>query len=539
MRSFISRFSPWIAAVACILAIEACFDYKFNPSRADRSNFVSYGQENNFAADQMEEIIYQKLRMEIIPKPDFLQVGDSSGFFGIIPEVVEQYLSGMKYLNASCCATQGFNGYLALLRFNLRRLPSVKYMVVYSGILAAFPGPLQWRDAPKTLDVGFAIKTMGAKMETTLTPPWDLFALPTNSLRKEVLQQTFLSQAAQNYVNTPKGQFETIVSGLQARQGYGLEMDDQSGVGDGAENPQCNLKYETFFDWGSMRRKSYLDAFVEEYVSLAREYHVVPVFAFQISPCTDTLSEDVLAFRENLQRLQHRFPELKIPFDIIDTHPANIFSVPLHVQRNVAHETSRRLGRALHEIITNAKITVEDTPNGKTLVIMKATRVDACDHEIDLTAAFASRCDGKGACAIDLKPWHQTVSKNTCKATYVAEFKCADGPARIVRQETETGFGGKFKMDCQQHDSWPRDNIPRGILVADADFGGSASPRGKQTLRTKAFCDGLLACNYVIRSSNADDKAFDFASRWYCGSTEKRLSVADAKNGSIAYLACP
>src|SRR6476620_311504 len=101
MRSFTLHFKAWIAAVICILAIEIWFARTFNPSMADRSNFINYGTEDNFIPDQMEQILYQKLTLETVPGPDLLQVGDSSGFFGIMPEVVEQYLPGLRYLNSS------------------------------------------------------------------------------------------------------------------------------------------------------------------------------------------------------------------------------------------------------------------------------------------------------------------------------------------------------------------------------------------------------------------------------------------------------
>lgn len=545
MRSFTLHFSAWLTAAACILAIEIWFDHAYHPSFADRSNFTPYGLETHFVPDQMEQILYQKIRMNTVPNPDIVQVGDSSGFFGIIPEVVEKYLPGMKYLNESCCGTQGFNGYLALLRYNLRRFPSIKYMVVYSGILGVYPGHVQWRNAPKNLSLGpggATLATLGEKMETNLVPPWSWFSLPTNSLRKSVLQTTFLSNAVENYVNAPTGVWEAIINGLQTRQGYGLEADHQN-VGEyGADSPPCwTLKYETFFDWKSLRMKSYVDAFVEEYVALAREFNVVPIWAFQISSCRDTGSADVAAMRENLKRLQQRFPELKVPFNIIDPYPENDFSVTVHVLRDVTQDISQRLGIALREIVgVDHKIKIEPAPANSTLSIKRATRVDTCDHQADITEIFGGQCNGNGACDIDLGRWRQLPDKNSCKATYIAEFNCSDGPVRIVRQETEDRFGGRFRLDCRLHDRWARDDVPRGILVADSTFAGlGGNPMGLVTLRTKAYCDGLLACDYAIKPQDPKVQAGEFTVRWYCGSKEKTLTLANATAGTRAHLACP
>jgi hypothetical protein len=549
MRSFISHFSAWIAAVVCIAAIEVWYSQTFHPALAERSNFTSFGLEDNFVADQMQQILYGKLSLDTIAKPDFVQVGDSSGFFGIVPEVVERYLPGMKYLNASCCAIQGFNGYLALLRYNLRRFPSIKYMVVYSGILFAYPSPSQWRNAPRTLDFGgpVALKTLGEKMEKSLNPPWTLLDLPTNSLRQYVLQHTFLTEDVRRVVNAPKGAYEIIIDGLPRRQGYGLEMDhmranaEQGWGGQGADTHPCStLKYETFFDWASLRRKSYLDAFVEEYVALAHEFGVVPILAFQVSPCVDPHNDDVQELRANIKRLQQRFPELKVPFDIIDSLPENDFSSLLHVQREVALETSRRLGRALHAIVLpDDTIKTEAPPADATLTIMKATQADDCDAEADLTEAFGGECDGKNACDVDLTRWRRTSSK-ACRSSHIAEFRCSGGPVRIIRQETEDLFGGRFRLDCKQHDRWLRDEIPRGIQVADARFGErGGNPMGLVTLRTMAFCNGLMACDYAIRTPDGGPEVGDFSARWYCGSEQKMLQLPAARSGTLAHLQCP
>ncbi len=542
MRSFISHFSVWIAALVCIAAIETWFGVKFHPAMANRSNFRAFGLEDNFVGDQMQHILYEKMALKTISKPDFVQVGDSSGFFSIIPDVVERYLPGMQYLNASCCATQGFNGYLALLRYNLRRFPSIKYMVVYSGVLGAFPRPSQWRNAPKALDMGAGItlKTLGEKMEKSLNPPWTWLDLPTNSLRESVLQHVFLRHAyLRRYVNTPTGAYEIVIDGLLRRQGYGLEMDHMTVGTLGANAYPCyTLNYDTFFDWRSMREKSYLDAFVEEYVALAREFHVVPILAFQVSPCVDAHATDVEKFRADLKRLQRRFPEFKVPFDVIDSYPENEFSVPLHVQRAVALDTSRRLGRALHAIVTGEQIKTEPPPADSTLTIVRATRVDGCDHAEDLTPVFGGACDGKASCDIDLNRWRQA-SNNSCVSSYTAEFRCTGGPVRIIRQESETRFGGRFRLDCRRHDRWPRDAIPRGIEVADASFGGKGgNPMGLVTLRTMAFCDGLLSCDYAIRPPDGGPQSGDFAVRWYCGAEQKTLHLAAAKGGEIAQLGC-
>jgi hypothetical protein len=231
--------------------------------------------------------------------------------------------------------------------------------------------------------------------------------------------------------------------------------------------------------------------------------------------------------------------ELKVPFDVIDSYPENEFSVTLHVQRAMALDTSRRLGRALHEIVSGEPIKTEPPPANATLTIRRATRVDGCGHAEDLTPAFGGACNGKASCDIDLSRWRQP-SDNSCVASYTAEFGCTGGPVRIIRQESETRFGGRFQLDCKRHARWARDAIPRGIEVADASFGGKGgNPTGLVTLRTMAFCNGLLSCDYAIRAPDGSPQTGNFAARWYCGAEQKTLELAAAKAGEIAHLACP
>ena len=109
-----------------------------------------------------------------------------------------------------------------------------------------------------------------------------------------------------------------------------------------------------------------------------------------------------------------------------------------------------------------------------------------------------------------------------------------------LRQESEQRFGGRFRLDCRFHDRWSRDEIPYGIRVADARFGGQGgSPMGLVTLRAKAFCDGLMACDYLIKPPDGSAQTGDFSARWYCGSKEKTLRQQDAKSETRVQLVCP
>jgi len=58
------------------------------------------------------------------------------------------------------------------------------------------------------------------------------------------------------------------------------------------------------------------------------------------------------------------------------------------------------------------------------------------------------------------------------------------------------------------------------------------------TLRTKAFCYGLMACDYLIKPPDGAVQTGDFSVRWYCGAQEKILRVQNATDGTPIRLDC-
>ena len=62
---------------------------------------------------------------------EFIQVGDSSGLFGVRPNIVKSYLSGMDYINTNCCADMGWEGYAYSANYYLKKNPNAKYLVLY------------------------------------------------------------------------------------------------------------------------------------------------------------------------------------------------------------------------------------------------------------------------------------------------------------------------------------------------------------------------------------------------------------------------
>jgi hypothetical protein len=130
VSSFISAFKPVLVAVAVIAGLEATVMAARRPNDVERSNFLSL---TYLRPEVHRLIVNEKLRAFGWSSPDVIQIGDSSGFYGVNSDLVTSRLDGLRYVNLSCCAPMGFDGYYAVAHFMLRRNPSIKAAVLYIG----------------------------------------------------------------------------------------------------------------------------------------------------------------------------------------------------------------------------------------------------------------------------------------------------------------------------------------------------------------------------------------------------------------------
>jgi hypothetical protein len=132
VNSFISAFKPILIAVALIGGLETAVMAVRRPNDVERSNFLTLGY---LRPEVHRLIVNEKLRTFGWSSPDVIQIGDSSGFYGVNPDIVSSRLGGLRYVNLSCCAPMGFDGYYAVAHFMLRRNASVKAVVLYIGAM--------------------------------------------------------------------------------------------------------------------------------------------------------------------------------------------------------------------------------------------------------------------------------------------------------------------------------------------------------------------------------------------------------------------
>ena len=111
---------PFFIATVAILCLELLV-YRFGNSGNYNTDFFDFSP---IKPDVIQKhVIYDKFELALQSVPsDAVQVGDSSGFFGVIPSEVSAGANGTSYLNLSCCADSGWEGHYYQAEMALRNV---------------------------------------------------------------------------------------------------------------------------------------------------------------------------------------------------------------------------------------------------------------------------------------------------------------------------------------------------------------------------------------------------------------------------------
>ena len=544
---------PWIVAAVIICCIEVGVYTAFRPSAVERSDFIVQPIKRFMTLLAERWIIWKKAATLSVAEPIAVHTGDSSGYFGVMPEVVSEYIGGRQILNMSCCANQGFHGYLAVLEYSVKQFPSIQYLIIYMSPVV-HPSATQWRGGNEIqIGAGQTMSVMGDALEENLTSFRRFLFPPSNMFRpaivRDVLQFKLLAGVHPTQAPTIDTPVYNRANVFLERGGYMIEHDIQT-------NPvQCNLPL--LIDQRSGR--SYFDIAMEEFVSLGTRYGVTPVVVFQPTACAS--GDQNRALSAEVERLRKQYPTLKIPFDLIETWPANFFSVPAHVQRTIAIETSRRLGRALRDLISG-KDRYSYDPSGSgdkaqssTIHVVGATLTEMCGYDpllksgayADISSLFHERCEDRSSCSYEKgSDWRDLPTPNGCKRVYQVSYQCSGGPVRTVREEGTDMPNKDLTIDCGREMVLNEDPMPYGIQVAHATYGAdSGGLLGNATIPVAALCDGRRECDYPVYNSRLDDPAPGRTKKfeaWYRCDRDLRarhaLLPAAKGNGDVVHLSC-
>jgi hypothetical protein len=345
-----SHFKSWALVVLVFGLIEGAIYLARESDPLDRTNFLQLGFGDGAV---QRHFIFEKMKAFADSRPTIVQVGDSSGFYGIEPALVMRHLpNGAEYLNMSCCANAGFNGYYNILDFMARRNSSIRYMVLHITPYT-MPRPELWERDGANLWGGAGLQVFGDAVKEEFLSWKRFFHIPSLSLRREVTDAVFYltplrgsvtegvaEGAGRNHpLNRPP--YLEFMRDFRANRGWMPESDIRSGV----YASECDV--QTLKRYGI----TYIEHIFEKYAALAAKYRSKLVIVFQPVACVMGTGKGSLAAREAIERFKVKHPEVEIPFPLIETWPVDMFSVPAHVRREHTDLIGNRLGLAMKQIM--------------------------------------------------------------------------------------------------------------------------------------------------------------------------------------------
>lgn len=353
MSLYILPFRAWLAALLALVAIETAVLAVYKPSELDRTNFLQF----SFAKDETPQrlFIFHKLIEFAHSKPSIVQVGDSSGFYGIEPSAVMRYLPpGVSYLNMSCCANLGYRGYLNVFQFMAERNDSIRYLVLHISPYA-MPRQELWDSDGAALWQDTTLKVFGSDLYREFISPWRLTHLPSLAFRREVTDRIYYINGLFNrpdrpFLNNPP--YLEFLRLYKETRGWMPEPDIRINV----PATECKPEQSAFFDIRRFARKTYIEEILDTYADQAARYRATLVVVFQPVACIFGTGQGSAQVRQGIMRFKMNHPEVEIPFPFIETWPSEKFSVEAHVKREYSNELGNRLGKAMAEIVARRGI---------------------------------------------------------------------------------------------------------------------------------------------------------------------------------------
>ena len=350
MSSYISGFKALFAALAIIGLVEAGYAAVYAPSPVEASSYLNW----NFNSVELPHkvLIHEKLANALRDRADVIQIGDSSGHHGIVPAVVDQYLSGLRYANLSCCANTGFDGYASIAEFMLHHVPTIRAVVLYISLnnpphdpaslssdviggedrLRSAFGPLAPLTSPGMLSLRHAI----------VRPLYELDGLfgqsglmPFGELWPELIQSLRATRGwrpEQDVHRLPAGQlqkFQELCGPDFVRRVDGYRPEDYT---------------RDIFGL----RHSYTEIELRRLADVARHHGARLILLLQPYPCRALAGSYVEALRSDIAAVAADYPNLIVPDPaLFEAWPAQWFSSADHLRAGYEDLTSRRAGRLI------------------------------------------------------------------------------------------------------------------------------------------------------------------------------------------------
>lgn len=346
MNSFISNFKPFILAALFIFGIEALLPFIVSIPQQYNTNLLA------LAPVEKEKItrifITEKLNgLQHIPAR-FIQLGDSSSYYGIVPHDVMRQLKGgdveaNNWLNFGCCGISGFRGYRALFEQVSRTQPQAEYMVI---AMTPYYSPKE----------EYETGNLAESIEDAANPYMPKFYSGglrlslTNYLYRGMWQDRFLESRTDTYWG------KTIT---QLQQGFAKQPESLGWVIHPAEpidvpTDACEFELEKTTGLNKIVFNEPDSLFLRELITsykTATKLGYKFILVTNPVPCSSKNSSSANAFNNIITEFSKLYPDAIIPFKAIRIYPKSLFRDQWHLNEKGAHANSEEIGKALKPLL--------------------------------------------------------------------------------------------------------------------------------------------------------------------------------------------
>ncbi|MBV8825288.1 MAG: hypothetical protein JO220_09930 [Hyphomicrobiales bacterium] len=335
MSSFIFSFRAVFLALGVIAATEGVCALALRPGIVERTKF-------NLIDRFHSAVIFGKLDDFADSAPDIVQVGDSSGFHGVRPDFVMRYLGGLKYVNLSCCAALGYDGYYGIADFMLRRNPGIKAVVLYVSL----------NNLPRA-DLIDGQHQLGAFIQNSLTTPFAYLSPATVALRQRIVDaMEKKGQAKTDAVFT-----EDMRVSARAHHGWWAEHDRRL-AGDKrtafwreACGPRGVKIWNDERSYYAPDGQSYTLAELERFALLTAHHGAKLIVLFHPFSCPRVEGSFLDARRADIRTLVQRHQNvIALPEQMVEPWPTEEFVSSDHLRVGYDEENGKRVGKLLAEV---------------------------------------------------------------------------------------------------------------------------------------------------------------------------------------------
>jgi hypothetical protein len=331
MSSFIFNFRAVFLALAVIIVAEGVCAFALRPGIVERTKF-------NLLDRFQSSVIFGKLNEFADSSPDVIQVGDSSGFHGVNPDIVMRHLDGLKYVNLSCCAALGYRGYYGIADFMLRRNPGIKAVVLYVSL----------NNLPRA-DLIEGQHQLGEFIQNALTTPFSYLAPPTVALRQRIVDaMEKKGQSRMDAVFTEAMRQSTFVhNGWWAEHDRRLAGDKRAAFWRATcgENGVKAIDEASYYARGG---QSYMLTELERFASLAAHHGARLIVLFHPFSCRGLDANFLAARRADVRTLVSRHGNVSVlPEQILETWATEKFVSGDHLRVGYDEENANRVGQLL------------------------------------------------------------------------------------------------------------------------------------------------------------------------------------------------